>query len=70
MKPGPTARLMAVYATVVAVLLLSTWWGHRSLAETEHAARQLSDLGIDVVRLTTTLQTVVQDKGRIADFLP
>ena len=69
MKPGLTARLMAVYATVVAVLLLSTWWGHRSLAQTEHAARQLSDLGIDVVRLTTTLQTVVQDKGRIADFL-
>lgn len=69
MKPGLTARLMAVYAAVVAVLLLSTWWGHRSLARSEHAARQLSDLGIDVVRLTTTLQTIVQDKGRIADFL-
>lgn len=69
MRPGLTARLMAVYAAVVAVLLLSTWWGHRSLAETEHTARQLSELGIDVVRLTTTLQTIVQDKGRIADFL-
>lgn len=69
MRPGLTARLMAVYAAVVAVLLLSTWWGHRSLATTEHAARQLSDLGIEVVRLTTTLQTIVQDKGRIADFL-
>ena len=69
MKPGLTARLMAVYAAVVAVLLLSTWYGQRSLAETEHAARQLSDLGVDVVRLTSSLQTIVQDKGRIADFL-
>lgn len=69
MRPGLTARLMAAYAAMVAVLLLSTWWGHRSLTETEHAARQLSDLGIDVVRLTSTLQTIVQDKGRIADFL-
>jgi len=60
---------MAVYAAVVAVLLLSTWWGYRSLAETEHAARQLSDLGVEVVRLTSSLQTIVQDKGRIADFL-
>jgi signal transduction histidine kinase len=69
MRPGLTARLMAVYAAVVSVLLLCTWWGYRSLAETEHSARQLSELGISVVRLTSGLQTVVQDKGRIADFL-
>ncbi|HZR80277.1 MAG TPA: ATP-binding protein [Candidatus Binatia bacterium] len=69
MRPGLTARLMLAYAATVAVLLLSTWWGLRSLADAQRSARQLSDLGVETVRLTSILQTLVQDKGYIADFL-
>jgi signal transduction histidine kinase len=69
MRPGLTASLMLVYAAVVSVLLLSTWWSYRSLAGTEHSARQLAELSVSVVRLTSGLETIVQDKGRIADYL-
>jgi signal transduction histidine kinase len=69
MRPGLVARLMLAYSAVVAVLLLAAWWGQHSLADAERSARQLSELGVETVRLTSSLQSILQDKGRVADFL-
>ena len=69
MKPGLTGRLMLAYAAVIAGVLFSAWWGQRTLAEAERSARQLSELSVESIRLTSNLQTIMQDKGRIADFL-
>jgi signal transduction histidine kinase len=69
MQPSLVARLMLAYAVVLAAVLLSAWWGLRSLSEAEHAAQRLSDRSVQGLDVAAKLETLVRDKSRLADYL-
>jgi signal transduction histidine kinase len=69
MKPSLVGRLMLAYAVVLAAVLLSAWWGLRSLSDAEHAAQRLSDRSVQGLDLAAKLETLVRDKSRLADYL-
>jgi signal transduction histidine kinase len=69
MKPSLAARLMLGYAAVIAGVLASAWWSHRSLVAAERAAEHLSDRSVQGIRLSTKLETLMQEQSHISDYL-
>ena len=69
MKPSLAGRLMAGYATVIAGVLILAWWSHRYLAEAEFAAEHLSDRSVQGIRLSGELETLMQQRGHLSDYL-
>lgn len=69
MKPGLAAQLMLGYSAAIAAVLVSAWWSYQSLADTEFAARRLSDRSIQGIELTRKLEGLVQDKSHLSDLL-
>jgi len=69
MRGSLVRRLMLAYATVIAAVLFSAWWGQRSLGDAERAATRLSDRSIQGLELSARLESLIEEKNQVADFL-
>jgi signal transduction histidine kinase len=69
MKASLANRLMLASSAVIAAVLVSAWWTHRSLSEAEFAARRLSDRSMQAIELSATLERLMHERSRLSDYV-
>ena len=69
MKGSLASRLMLTSSAVIAAVLLSAWWSHRSLSAAEYAANRLSERSVQAIELSTTLDKLMQEESRLSGYV-
>ena len=69
MKASLANRLMLTSAAVIAAVLVSAWWSHRSLSAAEYAASRVSERSVQAIELSTTLDRLMQEESRLSGYV-